>query len=342
MFSGHILLEDELKLHVKFEGNFFKLLRHMHIPGIDMLHSVPEIVWQNAFTPRLVSSVSELYGRGHVMDEVSAHAQGGNVTLNQMYTSLLLQYALGADVFTSYYSDDMPVSEQCAVWDAISFAESNTIGRINGSVLLHYPIETMMYLNKPEHEFIESGDDSAALIDTCSKSMEHAMYLLLNRQIPFLFCDTDTLKIAETKKPELFIIGAGIIEPMLAANAKRLYDGGCRIVYFCETEAFSDEYVKISEFATLASSTEALLEIISENGLPTDGDTDGIAALWTDDTSLLVNSESREKKLSVNLSAAEIIDVFTKEPLEFVLKENRTCFTLPPYAAVLIKRRSNP
>jgi hypothetical protein len=70
-FSGHILLEDDLPLHVMFEGNFFSLLRHMHTPGIDMLWSTPEKLWQYAFTPLLVRSIADVYGRGHVMDEVA-------------------------------------------------------------------------------------------------------------------------------------------------------------------------------------------------------------------------------------------------------------------------------
>ena len=29
-FSGHILLEDNIRYHTVFEGNYFRLLRHMH------------------------------------------------------------------------------------------------------------------------------------------------------------------------------------------------------------------------------------------------------------------------------------------------------------------------
>ena len=84
-FSGHVLLEDDIRHHVMFEGNFFSLLRHMHFPGIDMLHSIPTKVLGDAFTPKLVSSIAHAYGRPHVMSEVSAHAQGGKVTPMQMY-----------------------------------------------------------------------------------------------------------------------------------------------------------------------------------------------------------------------------------------------------------------
>ena len=50
-FSGHLLLEDKIHDHIPFEGNFFNYLSRMHIPGMDMLDSVPEKIWEKAFTP---------------------------------------------------------------------------------------------------------------------------------------------------------------------------------------------------------------------------------------------------------------------------------------------------
>ncbi|MBR4073042.1 MAG: hypothetical protein IKK24_03775, partial [Clostridia bacterium] len=104
-FSGHLLLEDKLHDHIPFEGNFFKYLSDMHIPGMDMLDSIPEKVWENAFTPVLIKSVSDIYRYGNVMDEVSAHNQGGKVSTEEIFVSLMVQYCLGANIFTLYYGD---------------------------------------------------------------------------------------------------------------------------------------------------------------------------------------------------------------------------------------------
>ena len=102
--------------------------------------NLPNAVLKDAFTPKLVSSIAHAYGRPHVMSEVSAHAQGGKVTPMQMYASMSLQYALGVDTFTSYYSEQqaepaLPAEEPASVPEtalqerpALPFAASPTSG----------------------------------------------------------------------------------------------------------------------------------------------------------------------------------------------------------------------
>lgn len=202
-FSGHILLEDDIRHHVIFEGNFFSLLRHMHIPGIDMLHSIPSLVRRDMFTPKLVSSIAHGYNRPHVMSEVSAHAQGGNVTMEQMYASLCLQYAFGVDIFTSYYSENMANTEEYEKYNS-------AIGRIdnimqNGShcadVLLYYPIETFMLHQRPAstNSFSEFTPEENA----CHDGLYSIMYELADAQIDFDFADMDLLKTLEIKNGKL-------------------------------------------------------------------------------------------------------------------------------------------
>lgn len=202
-FSGHILLEDDIRHHVIFEGNFFSLLRHMHIPGIDMLHSKPDIVRSAIFTPKLISSIAHGYNRPHVMSEVSAHAQGGNVTMREMYASLCLQYAFGVDRFTSYYSERMA--------DAEEYAKYNTaIGRIdsimgngnhNADVLLYYPIETFMMNRRPmsTNAFTEFTHEENA----CQKGLSGIMNELCDAQVDFDFCDLELLKALDIKNGRL-------------------------------------------------------------------------------------------------------------------------------------------
>ena len=193
-FSGHILLEDDIRHHVIFEGNFFSLLRHMQLPGIDMLHSKPDIVRREIFTPKLVSSIAHGYNRPHVMSEVSAHAQGGNATMREMYASLCLQYAFGVDRFTSYYSEYMAKPEE--------YSKYNTaIGRIdalmgngkhNADVLLYYPIETFMMNRRPmsTNAFTEFTLEENA----CHKGLYGIMNELCDAQVDFDFCDLELLK----------------------------------------------------------------------------------------------------------------------------------------------------
>ncbi len=194
-FSGHLLLEDTIKYHTVFEGNFFSLLRHMHYPGIDMLQSIPSVVRDYAFTPKLVSSVARLYGRPHVMSEVSAHAQGGKVSHDQMYASLCAQYALGVDIFTYYYGENFMDPETYTRYNT-ALARINTImqGKTVTDCLLYYPIETFRMHHRPSAAQYGSY---TAVEDLCERELHAVINFLLDRQIDFDFIDGNTLALSK-------------------------------------------------------------------------------------------------------------------------------------------------
>lgn len=196
-FSGHVLLEDDIRYHPVFEGNFFSLLRHMHIPGIDMLHGLPEKIRQDAFTPKLVSSIAHTYSRPHVMSEISAHAQGGIVTPEQFYGTMTTQYALGIDIFTSYFSKNL--------LDPTEYSRYNlAIGKIDGlmgggthtaQAAVYYPIETIQSDTIPHgNEQIYSWMHKNPLATACWYSVRDSMNALLERQIDFDFLDAEALE----------------------------------------------------------------------------------------------------------------------------------------------------
>ena len=191
-FSGHILLEDDIRHHSLFEGNFFSLLRHMHYPGIDMLQSIPGVIYsQFAFTPKLVSSIAHMYGRAHVMSEVSAHCQGGKVAIPQFYASLCLQYAFGVDVFTSYYGDAFMDTESYATYNA-AFSQIDSVmsGRHVADLLLYYPIETFnMHHIGSDRQFGAYTEPE----NICYNSLKSLVDALIGNQMDFDFTDCDTL-----------------------------------------------------------------------------------------------------------------------------------------------------
>ena len=177
-FSGHLLYEEAVSVHPAFEGNFFHQIKHMKYPGIDILTTLaPNLMNNSAQVPKLVASVAALNGREHVMSEVSSHIEGGKQTPAQMLSSCVLQYALGVDIFTSYYSEKV---EDGSLWDQNAgldnftayFEETvvdernyriwnETLGRIaalmNGGthkakILLYYPIETANRNYLPQYD----------------------------------------------------------------------------------------------------------------------------------------------------------------------------------------------
>ena len=192
-FSGHLLLEDDIRFHTVFEGNFFSLLRHMHFPGIDMLQSIPSMLCHSdyAFTPKLVSSIAHAYNRPHVMSEVSAHAQGGNVSHDQMYASLCAQYALGVDIFTYYYGERFMDSETYTRYNhALGRIDCIMAGRTVADALLYYPIETMQMNHRPSDAQYGNYTDAE---NACKLNLMAIQNTLLDHQIDFDYADSDVL-----------------------------------------------------------------------------------------------------------------------------------------------------
>ncbi len=192
-FSGHLLLEDDIRFHTVFEGNFFSLLRHMHFPGIDMLQSIPSMLCHSdyAFTPKLVSSVAHAYNRPHVMSEVSAHAQGGNVTHDQMYASLCAQYALGVDIFTYYYGERFMDPETYTRYNhALGRIDAIMAGRTVADALLYYPIETFRMHHRPSDAQYGSYTEAE---NACKLHLMGIQDTLLDNQIDFDYADYDVL-----------------------------------------------------------------------------------------------------------------------------------------------------
>lgn len=221
-FSGHVLLEDDIKYHTVFEGNYFSLLRHMHTPGIDMLHSLPPVVRRYAFTPKLVSSVAHAYGRPHVMSEVSAHAQGGRVTKDQMYASLCAQYALGVDTFTYYYSEDFMEERTYDRYNtALGRIDAVMAGRHISDVTVYYPIETFRMYHKPSDAQYGSYTPEE---NACQAGVEGIMNALLDRQTDFDFADFEVLSRCRVEdgclvSPSEEISQALILPPMVCTPA---------------------------------------------------------------------------------------------------------------------------
>lgn len=202
-FSGHVLLEDDIRHHVIFEGNLFSLIRHMHIPGIDMLHSLPELVRRDMFTPKLISSIAHAYDRPHVMSEVSAHAQGNKVTIDQMYASVALQYAFGVDIFTSYYPETLFEKDAYKKYNrAIGSFGDIMAGCHRADVLLYYPIETFMMDHKTPDDTNSFGNFTEEE-NACKKGLYDLMYELCDAQVDFDFADFDVVSRLVVKDGKL-------------------------------------------------------------------------------------------------------------------------------------------
>lgn len=368
--SGHILLEEKITEHPLYEGNFFSLLKHMRIPGMDMLDSIPERVWCKAFTPLLVSSVSKLYSDGHVMDEVSMHFQnkfGVQVSSLQLLNSLVMQYALGANIFTSYYRDEdllqaIPTGETvlAAVKRIMHTVESDALP----SVILHYPIEAVMAhttspvdiahvfdssklheyhlpypLNRADMDAAEPptpivANDSRALAHDVEQHMERCMRALLDQQIPFLFSDTDSIDRWQKREAGTFILPAHDPSEELLRKLPALSQAGWLVVAVTDYGKFAAPYG--GQRVVLVDDLAELNTLLRKRGLVrTAGETEKVVALWGKNRLLLINSENKEKRLTLQMPLRSVIDCYTNHPVPFEPEHGRTSLTLPPYGLLL-------
>ena len=323
-FSGHILLEDDIRHHVMFEGNFFSLLRHMHTPGIDMLHSIPTLVHKDAFTPKLVSSIAHAYGRPHVMSEVSAHAQGGKVTPMQMYASMSLQYALGVDTFTSYYSEQQAEPALYKqINQALGRADRIMKGRHKANVMLYYPIETFQMHHKGSAVFY---GEYCAEENACAEGLRSLFYGLLDRQIDFDFTDCEYLEKCRMQDgwlhtPAGHIYSALVLPPMelsdrAAAILQKLAGDGLVIL-----SPQSGMFPAISQhkFATVTQNEAELFEKLPTGTLPCFAQTpthDVVCkcVLFRGLSFLFVNAEEFEQHVTVTLGATKQADLVLYDP----------------------------
>lgn len=348
-FSGHILLEDDIRLHPMFEGNYFSLLRHMHYPGIDMLQSIPETVYDMAFTPKLVSSVAFNYGREHVMSEVSAHAQGGAVSDDQMLCSQLLQYAFGVDTFTSYYAENFTEPEKYNKYNrCIGAVDENMRGKDFTSIALYYPYGTIAENTTTNIDGLNKDGDMAKIKNACADGLMRTVKELNDNQAVYHFVDLELLEGADTSEGFIdmplyngVFFETLLIPPCALTDREKEVISRMRLdgvhVYFAEDCGFTAEDTD----AIICLGIEDAVAAAQSEGKPfyVGGDHKGIASLYRNGNLLLVNAENRDKNITVNIGS-DTSDVYDPLNDDYIFAErtgSTLAFTLKAYAAVIVK-----
>lgn len=112
--SGHLLMEERLPWHVSMQGDYMRCLRHMQIPGIDVLVSKSE---QSRPTDnyykvalflgaKFCSSIKHHYRRERAVSETSGYAQlmeNEPYNADDVRATISWQYAMGIDTFITFY-----------------------------------------------------------------------------------------------------------------------------------------------------------------------------------------------------------------------------------------------
>ena len=354
-FSGHILLEDDIRFHPYFEGNYFSLMRHMHIPGIDMLDGVPEKLRDAAFTPKLISSVAHTYGRPHVMSEISAHSQGGKVTERQLYGTMMTQYALGVDIFHSYFSEHQVSAD---VYRSFHDAVGRTDAILGGGehitgIALYYPIETVQAGTIPHGLEVYGELDMNADPTACWNSVKAAQDTLLSHQLDFDYLDAESLERCTLtgsgfrapggEQFRLLVLPACRMTERLRAILARLTHAGVPVLRLTDPLLGEDD----GTGAELLASPEVLPAAVRRHMQPvlTLGNAAGAVMLCRENENgrniLVVNTTDRELSCSASAELSGGVRIYDplRDEVEEALDASSFRLTLEPYGARLLLSR---
>lgn len=356
--SGHILLEERIRDHPYYEGNFFELLSSSPVPGMDMLDSVPERIWKKAFTPLLISSVSRLTSGQAVMDEISAHFQhkfGVPYTARQLFCSVMAQFCFGADIFHSYYDElSDPILEPTPAGSTVLKTLSDAVKRFRRSgepsVYIHYPIESVFAhtvspvdvgrvydsalneyrvaypidrakLDGPASEpFIARGGFDEVI--RTERSMEDCMFALLDRQILPGFCDTARIKGLKKRAPGVFVIPREDISDELSDAVSELAGAGWRVISLSGN--------RLIPKAVSVPSAADIIPLVREYS-PCAVSAPKVAAAGYPGGILLVNCSGADAKITLKEKIASATELYTGKAVPV---SDGGSFTLEPDAVI--------
>lgn len=229
-FSGHLLCEEGLWLRIILDGNALACLREMQVPGMDLLSSRPEGVfdaqyWLTALQP---ASAALHNGTRRVMSEVSDFEQSLGwikrpaATLPEIKATAAWQAALGVTEFTLYYDTDGWSEADCRSY-------CDYVGRLNAllreanpspTVALYYPLaelrEDFTPSTKAANEVIYPERFSAL-----NRAFDQAGRWLLEHQYGFALIDEEALRWARCEDGHL-VVGGGRFDVLVLPEGAAL------------------------------------------------------------------------------------------------------------------------
>ncbi len=261
--SGHALCEERLGWHVAFEGDYFRALRRMDWPGIDILDSDPgRLIGGDGFmAPKVVSSIAHLLGAPRVMSETSDHVQRmgkDRASVDQMIATAALQYALGVDLITSYYQWGGYGEEYQVSWlrgrpgvPADGYRQwADTVGRLGVlmvggrhrcDIAVYYPIETAHAYFEPTDQAYWAQGVRGERVQQAEDALRDATRVLLCSQNDLDLVDAQAVTGAAVKHGRLAVgqesyralvfAGARVTPPAVLRQALALQRAGGRVIF---------------------------------------------------------------------------------------------------------------
>lgn len=314
--TGHT--EEELLGHPNRQGNFFRTMRHLQIPGSDChdyRYRLPRKI--SYHEGKWAVSVARAYGKERAMSE-SMGGAGWGCSLQEYRRGLHTQAVLGLNMLIlhgMYYSCEHQGSQ--ADWPASFFYQNpywkyfdkfadearrlcyiNTVGRPVVSTALYYPIKEVYagtVLDRPDEVTQGIGADYIRI-----------MYYLLEHQIDVDVLDEDCLLGAKIKDG-CILSGQREIKVLLFPKKNENSDA-----LYGYLEAFEENGGHIIWYSPEIPAEEIAADIVRYAGYNiriVAGDTENIliSQRQTENENIFMisNSDDRPKRLSLRVSNAE-------------------------------------
>ena len=171
-FTGHLLSEENIRGHIMDEYDFFRMMKHMHYTGIDILTSDPARVAEAPLLPKIASSVAHQYGMKRVMSETSdfmVKLAKGLVPSDRVFASYAAQYVYGINQIASYFDVNLyPASEYKYLNDAVSRMGQLLDGAVhNAPLAIYYPAKSGWQYDFPTDQVNSYRDYDKNFWDCC-------------------------------------------------------------------------------------------------------------------------------------------------------------------------------
>ena len=265
--GGHLLLEEWTGVQLPIYGDFFRCLRALGNPGVDMLTSVPEQV--SPQTARLGGSAGALNGAKRVMCEVSDHVQRRDtnpprqVTEDEIAGTLNRLLWGGVNTFTSYYVWDAFSDDQIARIN-LRLARANTLlseGTDASDVALLYPADTMKtdYDAQPKPWCEVTGQAFHAIA-----GMQSAVKSLFAGNRAWMFVDADSLGRRDFPWRVIVLTGADTLPLAAMHHLHAFWKNGGVVIAFGVAPVNSETDFPSAEVTSLS---REMFGALSANGM---------------------------------------------------------------------------
>jgi len=239
--TGHILAEESLFANMVFHANPFRVLKHFHLPGVDLLTNKIDDI--SIFGHKLPLSCAFLNHEGWIMTETSDFVEdrieGKPASAEQMAAALSYQFLLGVREFTYYYNI---WNKEQAEYRWINQLLARMCGYAENwkympSIALYCPYESFwagyVPASTPLPELLEGQPE---FVQQTEKSILRLCDKLFSQNQQFILCDESSVDdlgkrgITHLVLPEAPVVANAVVEAALEGRVS-LYGGRPSLVY---------------------------------------------------------------------------------------------------------------